>query len=139
MSSAAWSGVGTVFKRSADSTGGLATVAEINSITGPNMTRETIDVTSLDSTGGYREFIASFRDAGEVTLNMNHTIGGYGDFVADFEASGARIYQITMSNVEASTLIFLAYVTNVTMGIPTDDKATMDVTIKITGQVTLSS
>ena len=139
MTTNAFSGVGTLFKRSADSTGGLATVAEVNSITGPNMTRETIDVTSLDSSGGYREFIASFRDSGEVTLNMNHTLIGYGDFKADFEASTARIYQITLSNTEASTLTFLAYVTSVTMGVPTDDKVTMDITIKITGQVTLAS
>jgi len=38
-----------------------------------------IDVTSLDSSGGYREFIASFRDAGEVTLNMNFTLASYDD------------------------------------------------------------
>ena len=53
MASNAISGVGTVFLRA-----GTA-LAEVNSITGPGMTRDFIDVTSLDSTSGYREFIAA--------------------------------------------------------------------------------
>jgi hypothetical protein len=64
MASDAFAGVGTVFKR------GAVAIAEITSISGPNLTRGTIDVTNLDSTNGYREFIAGFRDGGEVTLSM---------------------------------------------------------------------
>ena len=70
----AFSGVGTIFKNGDGSSNeGFAAIAEINSIDGPNKTKSTIDVTSLDSTGGYREFISSFRDAGQVVLNMNFT------------------------------------------------------------------
>ena len=64
MSTSAISGVGTTLYRSTTSGGTFAAVAEIPSISGPNMTRDTIDVTDLDSTGGYREFIAGFRDGG---------------------------------------------------------------------------
>mgnify|MGYP003990188073 FL=1 len=42
MVSGAISGVGTVFKRNA------VALAEVNSISGPNRTRDTIDVTTLD-------------------------------------------------------------------------------------------
>jgi len=53
MASKAIAGVGTKFKRWNGSA--WVDIAEINSITGPSMSRDTIDVTSLDSTGGYRE------------------------------------------------------------------------------------
>ena len=62
-------GVGTLFRRWSGTA--WVNIAEINSISGPNMSRDTIDVTSLDSTGGYREFIPGFRDGGTVQLAMN--------------------------------------------------------------------
>ena len=67
--STAKAGVGTLFRRWSGSA--WDNIAEINSISGPNMSRDTIDVTSLDSTGGYREFIGGFRDGGTVQLAMN--------------------------------------------------------------------
>ena len=133
MASNAFSGVGTVFKRDAVS------VAEVNSISGPNMTRDTIDVTSLDSTGGYREFIGGFRDGGEVTLNMNFTRNGYDDFLVDFQASTTQSYSIELPDTGTTTFSFTGIVTSLGTGVPMDDKVTADVTIKISGQVTLDS
>jgi predicted secreted protein len=69
--SLAVAGVGTKFQRWSGSA--YVSLAEVTSITGPTMTRDFIDVTSLDSTGGYREFITGFRDAGTISLNMNFT------------------------------------------------------------------
>ena len=60
-SSNAISGVGTVFQRFDDATGTWTKLAEVNSISGPSMTRDFIDVTSLDSPGDYREFVSGFR------------------------------------------------------------------------------
>ena len=47
-------------------------IGEINDISGPNMSRNTIDTTALDTEGGYRTFIGGFRDGGELQLEMNH-------------------------------------------------------------------
>lgn len=140
MSSNAFSGVGATFKRSdMESSPTYSAIAEVNSIDGPTKSRETIDVTSLDSTGGYREFIASFRDAGEVTLEMNFTRDGYVDMNDDFESDSAVDYKITLPDTGNTELDFSAFVTNLGQAIPLDDKVTMSVTLKITGQVTLSS
>jgi predicted secreted protein len=49
-------------------TGTPVTVAGLTSIGGLELSADTIDVTTLDSDGGYREFIAGFKDAGEVSL-----------------------------------------------------------------------
>ena len=78
MVSNAIAGVGSQFLRERDnSSGTFLAIAEVGSITGPNLSRASIDVTSLDSTGGYREFIGSFRDGGELTFEMNFTRDGY--------------------------------------------------------------
>lgn len=131
------SGVGTQFRRWNGAA--WANLAEINSITGPTMTRDFIDVTSLDSTGGYREFITGFRDAGTISLSMNFTRNTYDAFKADFESTANNYYEICLPDGELTTLEFMGLVTECPITIPTDDKITADVTIKISGPVAINS
>lgn len=131
--SKAIAGVGTQFYRN-----GTA-LAEVNSINGPGMTRDFIDVTSLDSTGGYREFTAGFRDGGTVTLNMNFTRATYDLMKADFENDEEQIYEIVLPDDDVTSVEFLGLVTELPLTIPTDDKVTADVTIKVSGAVTVNS
>jgi predicted secreted protein len=133
MPSEAISGVGAVFQRN-----GVA-IAEVNSISGPNRSRDVIDVTSLDSTGGYREFIGSFRDGGEVSLEMNWTSTGYGLMLADFESNTLQTYQIVLPDDGNYTLEFSGLVSDLELNVPMDDKITANVTIKISGDVTETS
>lgn len=132
-------GVGTRFRRWNTSLSEWEDIAEINSITGPGMSRDTIDVTSLDSTGGYREFIAGFRNAGTVGLAMNFTRDTYDLMKADFEDDNLKNYEIVLSDRENTTLEFEGLVTELPLSIPTDDKITSDITIQISGQVTVNS
>lgn len=137
----AFSGVGTLFKRGVAQSSGtsFAVLAEVNSISGPSMSRDTIDVTSLDSTGGYREFIGGFRDAGAVSLSMNFTLATYDDILIDFQASTSRLYQIVLPDTNNTTFEFSAWVTELSMEVPMDDKVTASVTLKIDGAITMSS
>ena len=80
----AMSGVGTVIQRWDGSSAWVA-IAEVTNISGPGMVRDLIEVTSLDSTGGWREFISGFRDGGTVVLSMNYTRAGLNIFLADFD------------------------------------------------------
>ena len=139
MASDAKAGVGTQFRRWNATTGAWANIAEINTITGPSMTRDTIDVTSLDSTDGYREFIAGFRDAGTVVLSMNFTRDTYETMKDDFESDTLVNYEIVLPDDATTTLEFEGLVTELPLTTPPDDKITVDVTIKITGSVTLNS
>jgi len=131
-------GVGTLFRRW-DGAGNWVNIAEINSITGPGMTRETIDVTSLDSTGGYREFIGGFRDGGTVVLSMNYTRAGLDTMKDDFESADLQDYEIVLPDAENTTVEFTGLVTELPLTISPDDKVTQDVTIKISGEVTVAS
>ena len=137
MASGAVSGVGTVFRRW--EAGVWSDIAEINSITGPGMSRDTIDVTSLDSTGGYREFIAGFRNAGTITLAMNFTRSTYDTMKADFESDSLQNYEIILPDAENTSFEFEGLVTELPLTIPADDKITADVTIQVSGQVTVNS
>ena len=133
-------GVGASLKRSdMASSPAFTAIAEVKNITGPGMSRDFIDASSLDSTGGYREFISGFRDGGELTFSMNFVFDGYNDTKTDFESSTAVDYQIVLPDTGSTTLDFSGYVTALPLNITPDDAVTCDVTIKITGQVDLSS
>jgi len=135
MNSNALSGVGTKFYRKANGT--YAALAEVNSISGPSMSRETIDVTSLDSDAGYREFISGIRDAGTVSLNMNFTNATYSLMKADFESDTPKDYKIVIPDTAGTTLEFSGLVTELPLAIEVADKISADVTIKVTGKVDL--
>jgi len=133
------SGKGTAFRRWNSSTGEWEDIAEITNITGPGMTRDTIDTTALDTTGGYRTFITGFRNPGTVTLTMNFTRDGYEQMKTDFEDDDTKNYEILLPDDDNTSLYFAALVTELPLTIPPDDKVTVDVTIQISGQVTLES
>lgn len=131
MPSDAFSGVGTVFSK------GAVPIAEITTITGPGMSRATIDVTSLDSVDGYREFIGGFRDGGTVVLAMNFTKAGYVLIKGDFDSDVLASYNIELP--DGTSIDFDGFVTDFPLSIPTDDKVSCDTTIKVSGKITVNS
>ena len=135
----AFSGVGTQFRRW-DGSSTWDAIAEVNSISGPTMSRDTIDVTSLDSSGGYREFIAGFRDPGTVQLTMNFSDTTYDLMKADFDSETAGNYEILFPAAGNNySFEFAGLVTELPVEITADDKVTSTVTIKISGAVTVNS
>lgn len=132
-------GVGTQFRRWNTSIGSWDTIGEINSITGPGMTRDTIDTTALDTLGGYRTFIAGFKNAGTIALAMNFTRTTYEQMLTDFESDVVQNYEIILPDADNTSLEFEGLVTELPLTIPPDDKVTADVTIQITGAVNMES
>ena len=131
-------GVGTIFNRwdpTSGSSGGWKPISEINNITGPGMSRDTIDTTALDTEDGYRTFITGFRNAGTLTLAMNFTQATYMQMKNDFESDTAVSYQIILPDTEQTVIEFDGLVTEIPLTIPPDDKITADVTIQISGPV----
>lgn len=133
------SGVGTVFRRWNDTTKEWVNIAKITNIGGPSMTRETIDTTALDTAGGYRTFIAGFKDGGSVVLAMNFDRNGYETMKTDFESDLLQNYEIILPDEDTTSLEFDGFVTELPLTNTPDDKITIDVTIKISGPVTLES
>lgn len=130
-------GVGTVFERWNGA--GWDTIAEINSIEGPSMDKDIIEVTSLDTAGGYDEFITGFMDGGQLTLNMNFSRSGYELMKQDFEIDVARDYRITLPDDEDTTLEFEGLVIEIPLTMEADNQLTVDVIIQVSGEVTIAS
>lgn len=127
--SEAMTGQGTIFKRN------NSPVGEINSITGPGKSRDSIDVTRLEDTDGYRQFIGGLRNPGTLTLNMNFTRANYLLLNEDFESEDRQDYEIVLPDEENTTFSFKGLVTELPLSIPIGDKITVDVTIQISGKV----
>ena len=138
MASEAISGVGTIFRRWSGSA--WVNVGEVRNISGPSMSRDTIDVSNMStSTDGYREFIAGLRDGGEVTFTMNFVRDDYDTMKDDFESDTLVAYEIVLDDAEKTSIEFSGLVTGLPMNITFDEAVTCDITIKISGQSVVES
>ena len=137
MSTQATAGPGTRLRRW--NAGVWNDVAEIKNINGPNKTKGTIDVTSLSSDSGYREFIGGFIDPGTVSMAMIFRRDTYDIMNTDFESSGLKNYEIVLPDSDVTSFEFLAEVTELGLAITVDDAIMSDVTLKVSGELTVNS
>jgi len=114
-------------------------LGEVTDISGPGMSRATIDTTHLATEGGYRTFITGFRDAGSLTFTMNFNRDAYDLLKSDFESDVAVAYEMVLPDDEKTSFEFSGLVTEIPLTVPTDDKISVAVTIKISGVVTVNS
>jgi hypothetical protein len=136
MASSAISGMGVKFYRwKTTAPVGWVAIAEISAIDGPSKTRETIEVTALDSVGGYREYISSLREGGTISLTMNYTRATYNTMNTDFESNVTQNYLIAVPDTLNTMFEFEGLVTELPLGISVGDKITANATIKVTGKV----
>lgn len=133
VKSQAMHGLGTVFNRWNATGSAWEQIAEITSIGGPGKSKDTIEVTHLNSPDKYREYIGGLKDGGDLPLSMNYTEATYDKMNLDFEADEAQQYQIVLT--DQKTFEFEGFVTELSLGIDTGDKISADCTIKITGKV----
>lgn len=130
----ATAGIGTTFgKRAAGSSVVYTPIAEITDIQGPSMSKETLETTTVDTTGGYRTFMVGLKDAGAITLTMNYTKTAYAAMLAGFQSDVASNYQIKLP--DNTTITFDAFVTEMPLSVPVG-LVTFNATIKISGAVT---
>lgn len=118
-------------------------LAHITNITGPSMTKDTIDTTALDTVGGYRTFITGFKNAGTLTLTMMFTADGYSALKNFYDNDLPQTFRITLpdkvtADGHGTQLTFDGLVTEIPLTIPPDDKITCDVTVQIVGIVNLA-
>lgn len=92
---------------------GINLIGEITSIGGPSLDSDIVDVTTLASTDGYKEFIQGFRDGGEVPIAGNmypaDTLG-QAALLTDFNAGTLGSYTITFPTSMGATWTFSALV-----------------------------
>ena len=121
------------------------TIGSVASITLPDASKEEVDVTTHDSTGVYREFLAGLADPGTVTLECMYDPddAGQQELVDNFNAAGNTVEQcrITLpaaAAVSTITVTFDAFVQAMPGDLPgtTAAPATRTFTLRVTGPST---
>ncbi len=135
MTNAAWANGSTLTRAG-------SVIAELTSIGQPRRTLDTIDVTSFSSPDGYREFLGSLRDGGEIVIEGNFFPGdtnGQKALSDDFDTGASRTYVITGPAALAYTWTMTGIVTQFEGGALTVDGAvTFTATIKVSGKPVLA-
>ena len=113
-------------------------VAEILSIGGPEVSAEEIDVTSLDSTGGYKEYITGTKDGGTVSLEANWIKGNANQLsMRNLVDSGAtRWFQISFADSPNTIATFQGVVTAFGMSADPGSQLKATFSVRISGQIT---
>jgi predicted secreted protein len=124
---------GTILTRSGSA------IAELTNIGSPKLTAGEIDVTSMDSADGYKEFIQGLRDGGEVGIEGNFissdTNGQIG-LVADFNAGTVQAFVITFP--DGTTWTFSGFVKGFELNdAEVEGKLGFKASIKVTGKPVL--
>lgn len=124
-------------------------VLGIKSISGPEISRDTHDVTTMLSPSGWREFIGGLKDGGEVSFEANwlprdpsqgQAAGG---FMAEFDKDSCesrgnwRILVPACPGEDEMYLQFQGIVSGQSLQIPMDDVMSFSGTIKVSGRPTL--
>lgn len=135
-------GFGALLKIANDSSPATyVTIGKINSLSGPGIARDAVEVTHMQSPNGYREFIPGLKDGGEVTAEINFlpADAGLTTLLAQLDDSQLSACKITLPTTPAYEWSFDAIVTGLPVEIPMDDKMTMEVTLKVSGKPTLAT
>ncbi len=111
--------------------------AGLTSIGGLELSSDTIDTTTLDATSGYRTFISSFKDAGEVSLSGFFDYTSHNTILTDFAANTVNAYVITFPN--GGTWTFNGVVTGFKTDFGLEDLISFEGTIKVSGAPTLTA
>lgn len=120
----------------------FAAIANVLSISAPNRTRETIDVTDHSSDDGFQEYIGGLKDGGEVSLELNYDPSEAShDLDGDFNDAAPRSYRIIIlpGTEDEHTWDFKGILTELSEEFPYDDKMTRSVTIKVSGKPVLTA
>lgn len=115
-------------------------VAGLTSIGGLDLTADTIDVTTLDSDGGYKEFIAGFKDAGEVPISgyLMPAVGkGQKELYDLFESGEVEDFAIVFPIATKTSWEFKGIVTGFATSADLEDPLAFSATIKVSGKPSL--
>lgn len=116
-------------------------LAELQSIGGPGISIDTVELTSHDSAYAFREFVAGLRDGGDISIEGNFIPGdtaGQRAFITDMKAGTKREVIITGPSAAGFTWTFDAIATGYEPSYPFDGKLGFTATLKVTGKPTLA-
>lgn len=122
-------------------------IGQVKDISGPSMKRDTIDVTNHDSRGGFKKFLASLADAGDITFSIEYDPGDSSHdqttgllylFGKNTPTNFELIFPVEVTTGVYWGFTFSGFLTGFDPKEPVMGSLTADATIKVAGAVTLS-
>ena len=118
--------------------GSSVTVGRLTSVGEIEAQAEEVDVTTLESTGGYREYIQGFRDSGTVELEGYHDAGDAGQKAVRSAFASGEICTFEVCFPDGSTAKFSGFVKKHSIGSAEVDGAIgFGAVIRVSGEVTV--
>lgn len=121
-------------------TGGtLVTVGKLTSVGEIQPEAEEVDITTLDSTGGYREYMQGFRDSGEVELSGFHDAADAGQTALRAAFAAGTTGEFLVEFPDGTTVSFSGFIKSHTIGSAEVDGAIgFGAVIRISGAVSVT-
>jgi predicted secreted protein len=126
--------MGTTLKK------GDTAIANLTSIDGVGVSSDTIETTNLSTEGGYRTFVTSLKDAGEVSISGHFDYASHNALLDDFEARTLDVYTIEFPDVlttNGTQWTFSAVVTAFSTSVELEDIVSFEATLKVSGRPSL--
>jgi len=114
-------------------------IANVTNIQGPEMSRETIDVTAHNSTDAWMEFVGGLKDGGEVSIDLNYDPNVHDILIADFDDEEPRSYRLVFPVTPVVQWTIKAIMTEFSSEAPYDDKLAASATFKVSGKPTIGA
>lgn len=130
---------GGTMERSVDGTAWVA-IPEALGIQVPTVETEYKDITSLDSPGGFREWLPGLKDGGVITVPAGYTADGYQQQVTDNLSQDPIYYRATLkpqpSQTTGDIFVFRGFPTAEVVPNDLGDPIKMNIKIRTTGALT---
>ena len=119
--------------------GAQVTVGRLSSVGEIHSDSEELDVTTLESAGGYREYMQGMRDSGEVELTGFHDAGDAGQKALRSAYASGAVGAFLVEFPDGTKVSFSGYVKGHTIGSAEVDGAIgFGAVVRISGAVTVT-
>jgi hypothetical protein len=130
--------LGATVKRSSDGIT-FTDIAECKSLAIPMIESDYQEATSLDSTGGFKEYVRGLKDAGVISVDDGYTTAGHEQQLADSLSATPIHYQTTLKaqpgQSTGDVFSFLAYPSVGVEGASVGEIVMMKISLRTTGNV----
>ncbi len=117
----------------------LTSIAQVKSISGPDVEMDTVDVTTHDSTGQWEEHVASIKRSGQITLELEYDTANAQVVFWLANLGTANAMKILFNNAAADEMSFSGLPIGFSPSLEHAGSITATLTCKVTGVITFPS